>query len=157
MMPRKQRLPDTRLTWIRVWQHLHRFKPDEVPWLKGGSGQELPSLSKKLCSSDIHLRRKISFSLRKSHCGVYKPHLKAGPAPSSRSLTQKWAQRIFVDFLSCMACLFGYFGVLSGKDCWSFACIYGFQFLCFYDMYVCLSVFCVSCVFPLVFVVLLCF
>lgn len=70
----------------KPWQHtqgLHRSKPDGCPSVERGRRRELPSITKGLSPNDNCSQRKSQFSLM-----VFKPHLKAGPMPSNRWVTQ---------------------------------------------------------------------
>ena len=68
---------DAHVNSQRLWQDargLHRFKPDGVPVLRGKSGHELPSLTKKLSTISICLQRKKLVLFNSVSLGILTTH-----------------------------------------------------------------------------------
>lgn len=85
------------MSLYRLWQHAHT-EPAQVKarWAQrwGGSRHKLPFLTRKLPPTDNTCEGKLSVSK------FYKPHLRPGPRPSRRRLTQNELSGVFRGFFS---------------------------------------------------------
>lgn len=92
--------------WTHLTQGLHKFKPDQVPTLKGGGRHRLPSLNKKssICTRYPIAKEKSPFP-RGASLGIL-TYFGAGHTPRStcQRKTQWYFWRYFVSFF--LVCVF---------------------------------------------------